>query len=422
MKGKITKRAVDTLEPGMGAGGKAKAVFLWDTELTGFGCKVTAGGTRVYLLQYRVRGAGRSRAPRRITLGRHGVLTADQARTLAADLLLRVRAGEDPAEALQARETPTVATLVTRYLMEYLPTKKRPPRQSTRDEYERLLTKHVLPVLGSTPVADVDENDIERLHQSLGDTPYLANRVLTVLKNAFDQAERFGWRAPQSNPAAPIERYPEAKRGEKKEVMLTAEQMRVLLASIDVEEEGGADPYACAAIRVAFWTGWRINSEVLRLQWDHIDQELGRARLLTTKTRVEEYRMVPEAALSIIGALQRVDGNPYVFPGRAPGQHLTTVRGPWRRVRARADLGELEGLGALRLHDLRHNVVSWDVSRGVPLEIAGKNVGHRSRRSTEIYAHFAPDALKQAADARADAMRGAVDQSTLEDVDPQFAE
>lgn len=61
------------------------------------------------------------------------------------------------------------------------------------------------------------------------------------------------------------------------------------------------------------------------------------------------------------------------------------------------------------LHDLRHNVVSWDVSRGVPLEIAGKNVGHRSRRSTEVYAHFAPDALKKAIDARAEAMREAVE-------------
>jgi hypothetical protein len=52
--------------------------------------------------------------------------------------------------------------------------------------------------------------------------------------------------------------------------------------------------------------------------------------------------------------------------------------------------------------------VSWDVSRCVPLEIAGKNVGHRSRRSTEVYAHFAPDSLKKAADDRARAMRNAL--------------
>ena len=74
-------------------------------------------------------------------------------------------------------------------------------------------------------------------------------------------------------------------------------------------------------------------------------------------------------------------------------------------------------VGAFRLHDLRHNVVSWDVSRGVALEIAGKNVGHRSRQATEIYAHFAPDALKRAADERARAMRMAVE-GTRQSVDP----
>ena len=83
----------------------------------------------------------------------------------------------------------------------------------------------------------------------------------------------------------------------------------------------------------------------------------------------------------------------------------------WLKIRKRAKLDDLEGIGPLRLHDLRHNVVSWDVSRGVPLEIAGKNVGHRSRRSTEVYAHFAPDALKRAADERAKAMRAALEEA-----------
>ena len=79
-------------------------------------------------------------------------------------------------------------------------------------------------------------------------------------------------------------------------------------------------------------------------------------------------------------------------------------------IRERAGLENLADLLRRRSPvELRHNVFSWDVSRGVPLEIAGKNVGHRSRRSTEVYAHFAPDALKRAADARADAMQAAVE-------------
>lgn len=118
------------------------------------------------------------------------------------------------------------------------------------------------------------------------------------------------------------------------------------------------------------------------------------------------YETSPER----IGKLSGQAHSQWVFPGRKPEDHLESVRKPWSKIRKRAKLDNLPGLGPLRLHDLRHNVVSWDVSRGVPLEIAGKNVGHRSRRSTEVYAHFAPDALKRAADERARAMREAVEE------------
>ncbi len=297
-----------------------------------------------------------------------------------------------------------------RFLLEYLPSKKRPPRRKTIQDYESIVRCHVLPALGTKAVADVTRADIERLHQRLRTMPYQANRVLAVLHQAFNQAEVWGWRPQHSNPAVHIDRYREMRRGAKKEVMLSAAQMGQLLAAIDEEESAKGTTIACAAIRVAFWTGWRI-SEVLGLVWDNLDLKTGRARLVKTKTAHEEYRQLPAEALDVLAGVPRVAGCPYVFAGRDLRGHLTTVRGPWRRIRKRAGLDDLEGLGPLRLHDLRHNVVSWDVSRGVPLEIAGKNVGHRSRQATEIYAHFAPNALKRAADERAAAMRRAVEES-----------
>lgn len=151
--------------------------------------------------------------------------------------------------------------------------------------------------------------------------------------------------------------------------------------------------------------------EVLGLEWANLDLDNGVAKLLQTKTASEEYRQLPAEAIELLRQLTPLAHSRWVFPSRNPEEHLESVRKPWSKIRKRAELDNLEGLGPLRLHDLRHNVVSWDVSRGVPLEIAGKNVGHRSRRSTEVYAHFAPDALKRAADERARAMREAVEES-----------
>lgn len=365
-------------------------------------------GRRVYVLQYRSRIRGRQSAPKRITLGKHGDLTPDDARKLAADLLLQVRAGGDPSAAWRTRNAPTVADLAHRFLTDYLPSKKRPPRDSTVQYYETVLRIHVVPVLGDKLVAEVTAADIERLHNRMRSRPYMANRTLSVLQQAFDQAERWEWRPRHSNPATFVERFPEKRRGAQKEVLLTPEQMSRLLLAIDAEQAAGMSPFACDAIRVAFWTGWRIG-EVLRLEWDHVDFARGRAKLVRTKTADEEHRALPAEALAILKKVPRLASSQFVFPGTSLDRPLTTVRRPWKRIRHRAGLHSLEGLGPLRLHDLRHNVVSWDVSRGVPLEIAGKNVGHRSRRATEVYAHFAPDALKGAADSRATAMRTAVD-------------
>ena len=411
MKQRLTKRSVDGAKP------KASRYYVWDTDVTGFGLMVTPVGSKSYVLQYRRPGLGRKANARRMTLGRHGELTPDQARKLAAAKLLQVKSGKDPTAPRSAEGEKSVADLVERFLVDFLPNKKKPPRPTTIRDYRYHLERRVVPAMGSRPVSDVTRVDVEQLHVSMRDTPYAANRVLAILRHAFDQAEAWGWRQQASNPARHVERYREVRRGAHKEVMLTPEQMRSLLEAIDEQESGGADPVGCAALRVAFWTGWRIG-EVLRLEWQDIDLETGSTKLRLTKTADEEYRQMPHEALAVVKDQTRVAGNPYVFPGRAPGAHLTTVKGPWLKVRKRADLDSLEGLGAFRLHDLRHNVVSWDVSRGVPLEIAGKNVGHRSREATEVYAHFAPDVLKRAADERADAMRVAIGDATEPETPP----
>jgi integrase len=405
MRKRITKRSVDVLRAG------ARPLFLSDTDVTGFGCKATPAGKKVFIFQYRRRGQDSKTAPKRITLGKYGEMAPDRARSMAVNLRLEVKAGGDPAAAWRPGESPTVSDLAERFLQEYLPTKKRPPRDSTIRYYETIFRCHVLPELGSAPVGTVTPTDVEKLHGAMRAKPYVANRTLSLLQQAFDQAERWGWRSQHTNPALHIDRYPEERRGAKKEVMLDAEQMGELLEAIEAEENSGSNPIACAAIRVVFWTGWRIG-EVLGLEWAHLDLDNGVAKLLQTKTATQEYRQLPAEAVEILTRLRRMGSSPWVFPGREPQAHLESVRKPWSRMRERAGLDDLEGLGPLRLHDLRHNVVSWDVSRGVPLEIAGKNVGHRSRRSTEVYAHFAPDALKRAADERARAMRKAVEEST----------
>jgi hypothetical protein len=58
---KITKRAVDQLQPG------ERDTFVWDGEVKGFGLRCRPSGAKFYVLKTRV--GGRQRW---MTIGRHG--------------------------------------------------------------------------------------------------------------------------------------------------------------------------------------------------------------------------------------------------------------------------------------------------------------------------------------------------------------
>lgn len=47
MKSKLTVRTIEKAKPG------AKDLIIWDTELKGFGCKITPKGHRTFFLYYR---------------------------------------------------------------------------------------------------------------------------------------------------------------------------------------------------------------------------------------------------------------------------------------------------------------------------------------------------------------------------------
>ena len=79
---------------------------FWDRDLTGFGVRVYPSGGKVFVAQARgPDGPDKPNKPRRITVGRHPVLSAEQARQRAALIIARVKAGEDPVPLPPRRST-----------------------------------------------------------------------------------------------------------------------------------------------------------------------------------------------------------------------------------------------------------------------------------------------------------------------------
>jgi integrase len=397
MQGKITKRAVDGLAP---AGG-AEAV-LWDTEVKGFGVRARTGGSKSYMLHYRV-GAGRGAALRKLTIGKHGSpWTPGMARAEAKRLLADVAAGRDPATARQQeRHALTFGELIDLYLAEGAGHKKASTLKADRGRIEH----HLRPLLGKLRVDRIGRADIERMRDSVvaGKTAEKIasaekrrpGSIATGGKGAAAQcvalvssiyAFAIGRLSCANNPARGVKKAPVRKV----ERFLSETEIARLAEALDTEARRSANPYPPAAIKLLLLTGCR-KGEITNLRWEHVDFERECLRLPDSKTGAKVvYLNAPARAL--LQELPHFADNSRVIPGMRADSASAAIENVWSRVRKAA------GLADVRLHDLRHSFASVGAAGGLSLPIIGALLGHKHATTTARYAHLSADPLRAAND------------------------
>ena len=354
---------------------------FWDRDQPGFGVRVFPSGTKMYIAQ--ARHGGKSI---RVTLGRHGVITADEARGRASRVINRIRAGENAIDSpLPARfhGGATVADLAARYMEQHVGAHC---RDSTAASLRKLIERHILPAFGRLPLMAVEREQVVAFHAHRIGIPATANRAVTLLSHMYAKAADWGMVPDGTDPCRGIEKYPQKGR----ERFLTDTEFRRLGEILSkAPSEGGVSIYAVAAIRLLMLTGCRKN-EILTLKWEWVDLEAGEMRLPETKTAPRTVPLSP-AAVQVLAELPRIEGNPWVIPGQKPGSHMVNLAGPWRIVRKRA------GIPEVRLHDCRHSFASRALALGESLPAIAKLLGHSHIRTTERYAHLARDSVRASA-------------------------
>jgi len=368
---RLSIRTIEALEP------RETDYLVFDEDTPGFGVRVMASGKKSYFVQYR--SGGRTR---RITFSRYGVLTPDEARKRARDLLGQVAKGDNPAQVRSDhRRSPTMAAICDRFYTEHVLERC---KSSTQKEYKRVLEQFVKKELGTYKVGDVTRADIAALQHKYRHIPYQANRTLGVLSKIFNLTEVWGLRPDGSNPCRHVPKNQERKR----ERFLSAEEITRLGTVLNDRELNNVEsPFVIAAIRLLILTGCRL-SEIQLLKWDYVKP--GFLELPDSKTGPRRIPL-PPAAQAVIEALPVVLGNPYVIAGKEEEQYLTDLQRPWRRIRKAA------GLEAVRIHDLRHTYASNAIAAGIELTMVSKLLGHTQIHTTMRYVHLADDPVRAAA-------------------------
>jgi integrase len=340
---KITSKSIPSLE--LRRGQREKTFFCDD--LPGFGVRVRAGGSKVFVIQYK-----HGTQHRRLTLGAVDALDLTKARASAKDLLAAVRLGRDPAgERIEARQlaAETFGALLPRYLARQR--LKLKPRSYL--ETERHLLTHAKQ-LHPRAVKSIDRRMIAARLSEIAETsgPYAANRVRASLSTYFMWLAREG--LIESNTVANTNRAPE--NGARSRV-LSDNELR------DTWQAAGNDRYGCI-IKLLILTGAR-REEIAALDWGEIDLKRALIMLPPERTKNRRHHEIPLAfpALAILQAQQRRsrsgdDDNPREFVFGGVGR---TGFAGWSKSKAELDARLLAvrkkaakaPMPEWRLHDLR---------------------------------------------------------------------
>ena len=398
--------------------------IIWDTRIGGFGLRLTAGGVASFVLNYR-NAAGKER---RYTVGRWPEWSADAAYDEASELKKAIKKGADPLEqkkvdaVVEAHAERTLNDAAKEYLENYAVHKRKSSYRNDRN----MLQNVILPRLGTMALSEIRTKNIEELKNTLKATPYLANRVLSLLSTIFNRviaqdaeaAENYNgedqvrWITVNPASAKRLERFKERQRKK----WLSVEQLNALKKAID--DYPSKD--VANIVRLQLLTGSRIG-EVLSAEWSDFDLKKGvwnKPALKTKQDEDEQLELSSRASSLVKQMAESKNGSQYLFPGKVmtPDKkktHRGYIKWSWMQICKTAGLAEeykVRGKGKYkdkefsrwrplyRTHDLRHTFASHLVSNGESLVTIGKLVGHKNSKTTQRYAHLGENTQKKAAD------------------------
>ena len=375
-KRQLTELYVRKLKP------ESRPFLVWDAKQHGLALQQQPTGTKVWKAIYSYHGR-----PRWLTIGKASAIGLADARTLAAEAMLAVARGKDPAAEKKAeRGAGTFAELAARYV-EHAKSRNKSWRQGAR-----LVERYATPRWGKLQAATITRADVKAMLSRIAGAPVLQNQVLAAVSAVFSWAIK-----EELLPANPCKLVPRNETRSRERVLAETE-IALFWSALPASEQG-------RALKALLLLGQRPG-EVAAMRREHIIDgwwELPGAPVPAlgwpgTKNGASHRVWLPEPVRGLIASDER---RGFVFGRRRAVAKLDSVM--------RVVCTQL-GVEPVRPHDLRRTHGTTITKLGFGRAAMNRIQNHKEGGIADVYdAHDYADENKRIMEAVAAAILAAAE-------------
>jgi integrase len=382
-------RAIRALKPP-----EASTVSYPDQKVPGLVLRITSNDHRSWIVRKRPRGTGRRGRIQTLTLGTYPELLLSQARDLASEAIRRVAQGEDLGAFLRA---PAPEVLWGELTRDWLALKEASDLRPPTLRMYRWLVESYLSQLDHLEVSAVSKTHLIKLHERVfKQSPTTSDRLKSLIKAVCRRAVKLGYR--DDDPSSDLETL----HGKRKKPRPWEDEELVVFWRLTEEL---LSPLARCLYRLkALWL--LREATLLRLRWDMLVPEPGAAPDPQTAIEAtcrrgwaqipgdvmkngEDYTVpmtptVAEVLRCWAGFGRELKG--WMFPGRRPGQHVSSLSTSAKLLR-NGLRDKFPGFDRTP-HGLRDSAASYLQDRGTPHNVIQRALGHKQTDITGSYARW----------------------------------
>jgi integrase len=224
------------------------AYLVWDERQRGLALRVQPSASKSWVAIYSRRGR-----PRWLHLGNADAVALSDARNLAAEAMLAVAKGGDPAAEKKAeRSAGTFAELASNYVEQYAKRHNKSWKQA-----DALVRRFAIPKWGKLQASSVTRTDVKAMMARIT-APVVANQTLAAISKVFTWS--ISEEIVTANPCKLVAKNPTRSR----ERVLSASELPQFWRALDA-----LDPVAAAALKMILLTGQRPG-EIANMRREHI--------------------------------------------------------------------------------------------------------------------------------------------------------